>query len=210
MTENSPPQKTPLIFFRSGKGAEPVREWLKELPEAERHAVGKDLLRAQWRWPVGMPLCRPLGGGLWEIRTDLPTKRTARVFVVPIPRAFSGAARLHQENAGNARRGFSIGAQASEGVNEMSKKRMGSSIDDFLKTEGDFEEAQSQAVKEVVAWQLAQAMKEKKISKNRMATLLKTSRTQVDRLLDAKNDITLSSLERAAAMVGRRVTIQLV
>ena len=72
------------------------------------------------------------------------------------------------------------------------------------------QEAQAQAVKEVVAWQLAQAMKEKKISKNRMATLLKTSRTQVDRLLDAKNDITLSSLQRAAAMVGRRVSIQLV
>ncbi|MFN7936844.1 MAG: hypothetical protein U0R19_26220 [Bryobacteraceae bacterium] len=53
-------------------------------------------------------------------------------------------------------------------------------------------------------------MKEKKISKNRMAVLLKTSRTQVDRLLDAKNDITLSSLERAAALVGRRVMIQLV
>jgi antitoxin HicB len=90
----------------------------------------------------------------------------------------------------------------------MSKKHMGSSIEDFLKEEGVFEEAQ--AVKEVVAWQLAQAMKEKKISKNRMATLLKTSRTQVDRLLDPKNDITLSSLERAAAMVGRRVMIQLV
>ena len=90
----------------------------------------------------------------------------------------------------------------------MSKKHMGSSMDDFLKEEGIFEE--SQAVKEVVGWQLAQAMKEKKISKNRMATLLKTSRAQVDRLLDAKNDITLSSLERAAAMVGRRVTIQLV
>jgi antitoxin HicB len=72
------------------------------------------------------------------------------------------------------------------------------------------EEAQAQAVKEVVAWQLADAMKKKKISKNRMATLLKTSRTQVDRLLNAKDDITLSSLQRAAAMVGRRVTIELV
>jgi predicted XRE-type DNA-binding protein len=92
----------------------------------------------------------------------------------------------------------------------MSKKHMGSSIDDFLKGERIFEEAQSQAVKEVIAWQLAQAMKKKKISKNRMATMLKTSRTQVDRLLDAKNDITLSSLERAAAVVGRRVTIRLV
>ena len=68
----------------------------------------------------------------------------------------------------------------------MSKKHMGSSIDDFLKEEGIFEEAQAQAVKEVVAWQLAEAMKKKKISKNKMATLLKTSRTQVDRLLIPK------------------------
>ena len=92
----------------------------------------------------------------------------------------------------------------------MSKKHMGSSVDDFLKEEGIFEEAQAQAVKEVVAWQLPEAMKKKKISKNRMAALLKTSRTQVDRLLSAKDDITLSSLQRAAAMVGRRVTIELV
>jgi plasmid maintenance system antidote protein VapI len=87
---------------------------------------------------------------------------------------------------------------------------MGSSIDDFLKQEGIFEEAQVQAVKEVVAWQLAEAMKKKKISKNKMAALLKTSRTQVDRLLSAKDDVTLGSLQRAAAMVGRRVTIELV
>ena len=81
---------------------------------------------------------------------------------------------------------------------------MGSSIDYFLKEEGIFEEAQAQslAVKEVVAWQLAEAMKSQKISKNKMATLLKTSRTQVDRLLDPKNDITISSLQRAAAIVG--------
>ncbi|SPE31162.1 conserved hypothetical protein [Candidatus Sulfopaludibacter sp. SbA6] len=90
------------------------------------------------------------------------------------------------------------------------KKHMGSSIDDFLKEEGIFEEAQAQAVKEVVAWQLAEAMKKKKISKARMAALLKTSRTQVDRLLDPRNDIALSSLQRAAAMVGRGVTIKLV
>ena len=92
----------------------------------------------------------------------------------------------------------------------MSKKQMGSSIDDFLKAEGIFEEAQAKAIKEVVAWQLAEAMKQQKISKNKMAALLKTSRTQVDRLLDPKNDITLGSLQRAAAMVGRRVSIELV
>ena len=98
----------------------------------------------------------------------------------------------------------------------MSKKRksrknhMGSSVEDFLKEEGIFEESQAQAIKEVVAWQLEEAMKKQKISKNKMATLLKTSRTQVDRLLNPKSDITLSSLQRAAAMVGRRVVIELV
>lgn len=79
-----------------------------------------------------------------------------------------------------------------------------------MKEEGIFEEAQAEAIKEVVAWQLDQAMKKRKISKNRMAVLLNTSRTQVDRLLNPKSDITLSSLQRAAAMVGRRVMIELV
>ena len=75
------PQKTQLIFYRTRAGREPVREWLQRLDEAERQEIGKDLLRAQWRWPVGMPLCRPMGDGLWEIRTDLPTNRTARVLL---------------------------------------------------------------------------------------------------------------------------------
>ena len=92
----------------------------------------------------------------------------------------------------------------------MSEKNMGSSIDDFLKEEGIFEEAQAQAVKEVVAGQLAEAMRTQKISEARMAVLLKTSRTQVDRLLNPTSDIALSGLQRAAAIVGRRVTIQLV
>lgn len=92
----------------------------------------------------------------------------------------------------------------------MRKKHMGSSIDDFLRDEGIFEEAQAQAIKEVVAWQLAEAMKEKKISKSKMATMLKTSRSQVDRLLNPKNDITLGSLQKAAALLGRRVSVELV
>jgi phage-related protein len=81
MADDPEPQKIPLIFYRTEAGSEPVREWLKGLPEAERQAIGRDLLRAQWRWPVGMPLCRPLGHGLWEVRTDLPTKKTARVLL---------------------------------------------------------------------------------------------------------------------------------
>jgi hypothetical protein len=121
-----------------------------------------------------------------------------------------GVAWVHQEDEGYAGRGFGVGAQASEGVGAMSEKNMGSSIDDFMKEEGIFEEAQAQAVKEVVAWQLAEAMRERKISKNKMAIMLKTSRTQVDRLLDPTSDITLKSLQRAAGMVGRRVSIELV
>jgi phage-related protein len=81
MKDDPQPQKTPLVFYRTAAGSEPVREWLKGLDEAERQAIGKDLLRAQWRWPVGMPLCRPMGSGLWEVRTDLPKKRTARVLL---------------------------------------------------------------------------------------------------------------------------------
>jgi len=81
MAEDSEPRKIPLVFFRTPAGIEPVREWLKQLPQEERHAIGNDLLRAQWRWPIGMPLCRPMRGGLGEIRTDLPTKKTARILI---------------------------------------------------------------------------------------------------------------------------------
>jgi phage-related protein len=58
-----------------------VREWLKELDREARLAIGADLLRVQYRWPVGMPLCRPLGGGLWEVRTTLPDRTISRVMV---------------------------------------------------------------------------------------------------------------------------------
>ncbi len=92
----------------------------------------------------------------------------------------------------------------------MNQENIGSSTDDFLKEEGILEETQTQAIKEVVAWQLAEAMKMQQISKNKMAAVLKTSRSQVDRLLDPQNDITLRSLQRAAAVVARRVNIELV
>jgi antitoxin HicB len=150
-----------------------------------------------------------MGKGLWEVRTDLSSKRTARVDLLLSgpPRS---AARIHQESESLSRGRVDAGAQAQEGAGAMSKKNMGSGIDDFLKAENIFEEAQAQAIKEVVAWQLARAMKKKKISKARMAVLLKTSRSQVDRVLDPKRDITLSSLQRAAALVGQRVMIELV
>lgn len=92
----------------------------------------------------------------------------------------------------------------------MSKKHHGSSLDSLLKEEGIFEEAQALAIKEVVVWQLTEAMEKQSLSKARLAAMLKTSRSQVDRLLDPTRDVTLSTLQRAAALVGRKVQIELV
>ena len=92
----------------------------------------------------------------------------------------------------------------------MSKKHIGSSLDSFLKEEGTFDESQALAIKEVVVWQLTEAMEKQSLSKARLAVMLKTSRSQVDRLLDPTRDVTLSTLQRAAALVGRKVQIELV
>jgi predicted XRE-type DNA-binding protein len=92
----------------------------------------------------------------------------------------------------------------------MSRKNVGSSLDDYLRDEGYFDEAQTQAIKEVIAWQLEKAMKEQRLTRAGMARLLKTSRTQIGRLLDPACDVTISSLQRAAALTGRRVRIDLV
>jgi phage-related protein len=75
----SGPRKIPVVFYRTLGGAEVVRGWLRSLDAADRQAVGLDLMRVQYRWPVGMPLCRALGDGLWEVRTSLPSNRIARV-----------------------------------------------------------------------------------------------------------------------------------
>jgi phage-related protein len=95
MADDPYPRKIPLIFFRTLTGSEPVREWLKELLEGERQAIGMDLLRAQWRWPVGMPLCRAMGSGLWEIRTCRRSARRACCF--PFTVSTWRPARVHQE-----------------------------------------------------------------------------------------------------------------
>jgi phage-related protein len=73
------PRKIELVFYRSPAGNEPVRDWLSGLPEENRRAIGLDLQRVQYRWPVGMPLVRPMGKGLFEVRTDLPDRTIGRV-----------------------------------------------------------------------------------------------------------------------------------
>ena len=73
------PQKIPVVFYRTPAGTEVVRIWLRGREESDRNIIGQDLMRVQYRWPVGMPLCRALGNGLWEVRSDLASNRIARV-----------------------------------------------------------------------------------------------------------------------------------
>jgi phage-related protein len=66
-------------FFRTAAGNEPVREWLQSLLPEERRVIGFDLRLVQIGFPVGMPLCRPLRDGIYEVRSSLPTKKEARI-----------------------------------------------------------------------------------------------------------------------------------
>jgi len=70
----------PLAFWRSATGREPVREWLNELSREDKRTIGRDMAKVQYGWPVGLPLCRPLSAGLWEVRASLPNRREARIF----------------------------------------------------------------------------------------------------------------------------------
>lgn len=91
---------------------------------------------------------------------------------------------------------------------KATKGKIGSSFEDFLKEEGLFDDVDAHASKRVLAWQIETAMKEQHITKQKMASRMKTSRTQVDRLLDPKNDkVSLETIHRAASAVGKRVRI---
>jgi phage-related protein len=72
-------RRLPAAFFVLPSGREPVRDWLKSLAVADKKAIGEDIKDVEFSWPIGMPSCRNLGGGLWEVRSDLPLGRIARV-----------------------------------------------------------------------------------------------------------------------------------
>jgi len=72
-------KKLPAVFYATAGGFEPVRAWLKDLGGNDRRIVGQDIAVAEYGWPVGMPICRPLGRGLWEIRSSISGRRIARV-----------------------------------------------------------------------------------------------------------------------------------
>src|SRR5260370_20722225 len=80
MAEERAPE-IPVRFYRTALGKEPVLEWLRSLDRGDRRVIGRDLMRVQFGWPIGMPLVRSLKDGLWEIRSTLPSQRIARLIL---------------------------------------------------------------------------------------------------------------------------------
>ena len=72
-------KKLPAFFYETPAGNEPVRVWFKGLSSADRQIAGRDVQKVEFGWPIGMPYCRSLGNGLWEVRSDLTNGRIGRV-----------------------------------------------------------------------------------------------------------------------------------
>jgi antitoxin HicB len=215
-----PPRRTPIVFYRTPAGSEVVRDWLRGLDLADRNIIGQDLMRVQFRWPIGMPLCRPLGDGLWEVRSDLASNRIARVFLCFTQGELVALHGFHQKDPEDTGCRIEAGPQADARIqvkgDPMKAKKPRStegftSLDKFLDEEGTREEFQAVAIKEVLAWQITEAMKAQGLSRKRLAERMGTSRSQVSRLLDPKDgNVTLVTLQRAAALLGRKVSLELV
>lgn len=93
----------------------------------------------------------------------------------------------------------------------MNKKHLGSDFDDFLKKEGILVDAETAAMKRVIAFQIAELMNENKLSKTELAKRMRTSRSSVDRLLDPKNEaVTLQTLGKAASALGKKLHVSFV
>ena len=70
------------MFYRAEAGAEPVRDWLIALTKEERKIIGTDIKTVEYGWPIGMPVCRSLRGGLYEVRSDLDRKIARVIFCI--------------------------------------------------------------------------------------------------------------------------------
>ena len=80
-------KRKPARFYRTDSGGEPVREWLKSFDKQDRFFIGTDIKTVEYGWPIGMPVCRPMGKGLYEVRTNLAGNRIARVLFCIASRA---------------------------------------------------------------------------------------------------------------------------
>lgn len=72
-------KKIAARFFEAANGKKPVRDWIVSLDSGDRRVIGKDIQKVEFGWPIGMPYCRSLGRGLWEVRSDISSGRIARI-----------------------------------------------------------------------------------------------------------------------------------
>jgi DNA-binding Xre family transcriptional regulator len=150
---------------------------------------------------------------LWEVRSNLTQGRIARVLFCSHE---SRMVLLHgfikkTQKTPDADRDLALKRNEGNHMTKKKKGRIGSSFDDFLKEEGIYEEVTARAIKRVIARQLDALMQEQGISKTKLAKSMKTSRAQLDRLLDPENEsVTLGTLTRAAQAVGRNLRMELV
>jgi phage-related protein len=208
---NSGLKRLPAHLYRSDRGREPVREWLKELEREDRKVIAEDIKDVEFSWPIGMPLVRSLGRELWEVRSSLPRGRIARVlFSVENERLvlLHGFIKKTQETP---MRDIDLALKRKKGGTQMKKKNIGSSFDSWLREEGIYEEVSAAAIKRVLARQVEAAMRERHFSKAEMARRMHTSRAALDRLLDPDYEaVTLNTLRKAAIAVGRELRLELV
>lgn len=205
------PKTLNVRFFRTEAGNEPVREWLTDLPKESKRLIGTDIKTVQFGWPIGMPVVRKLESGLWEVRTDLGDTIARVLFTVVgsdmiLPMDSSRKARKPRRSICKPPERASPDCE----VSRMST-HIGSDFDDFLSEQGLLEEVSAAALKRVIAWQIAEAMKVQHVSKKALASRMHTSRAAVDRALDQDDaGMTLATLASAARALNQRVEIRLI
>lgn len=202
-------------FYSSGGASEPVRRWLEGLSDKDRHVACEDIATLQFGWLAGMPHCRSIAPrpGLWEVKSHLAANRLGRILVT---RQNNHLRLLHAfvktaDEAPDEDLDLAVRRQKETEVTaKKASRHIGSSFDEFLREEGLYEQVSSLAWKRVLAWQIAEAMQQAAISKTEMAQRMKTSRTQVERLLDPDNaNVLLETIQKAATVVGKRVVVDL-
>ena len=204
-------KRLPARFYRSASGREPAREWLKSLDAADRKVIGGDIKDVEFSWPIGMPLVRSLGRDIWEVRSSLPRGRIARVLFCVEQESMVLLHGFMKKTQKDAQTGHRSGHQAQKRRRRMKKKNIGSTFDSWLREEGLYEDVSAAAIKRVVARHAEAAMQQKGLTKAEMARRMHTSRAALDRLLDPDNGaVTLSTLQKAAIVLGREIRLELV
>jgi antitoxin HicB len=159
-----------------------------------------------------------LGRKLWEVRSKLPHGRIARVIFCVEKDCMVLLHGFMKKTQKTPEQEIDLALKPENGDGIMKKKNIGSTFDSWLREERLYEKVSAAAIKRVVARQVAAAMQQKGLTKvemaRRMRTMarrMRTSRAALDRLLDPENDaVTLGTLQKAAAVVGRQVRLELV